>query len=231
MLSRSRLGMSDACTDHSGFAAAFAQALLAELGTRGSSMKPGPRPLESTPWEALCSEMRRLDEAGSWLLVVDGLELGAGTSDEAEGPLRRVLEELIGSSARLCLLLTSRGRSRGWPALGASKITELELPPLAPRDAALLFARRARRPLYLRDFERYEGQREDAQSPLQIRRADAAGGKQDGELVPRLADSALLRSLCGVPGRIVSAASLVDASLPSLLEHPDLSSTKLAASS
>jgi len=252
---------------------AFALAILNELRA-GSSRRPAPPGEEAggganggagpaqalTVRQALRQEVRRFDEGGQWLLVVDGLPrsnaaaarglshspsassccFSSGPSSEAsdeEGGgwspgseprtpldcLHGVLEELLCTSAQLRILLTARVPPRGpWAALGLSKVVEVELPPLAPDDAARLLARRAARPFYRRDFGVVTvgaggggsgasgGSGGNAGEPLPL----------DGELLGLLAACPLALKLGGSPGRIVAAAAEVHAGLPSLLRHP-----------
>lgn len=216
---------------------AFACAILEELhvrapqhcGDAASGLAAG------TVRQALRSAVRQLDQAGPWLLVVDGLPrsgtlrsgsrspssscFSSGPSDDEDvenhSPrtpldfLHGVLEELLCISARLCLLLTARQPLRGrWAAIGLSKVVEIDLPLLSPKDSARLFARRAARPLYRRDFGlQCES---DWASPLPFTE----------ELLEMIASSPLGPQMGGNPGRILAAAAEVHAGLPSLLRHP-----------
>jgi len=201
------------------FLDAFAQAALAQMAARSPLEPQAPGEASDRPWDVLLARARRLDELGPWLLVLDGLGLPEqGSNSGEEEMLAQALEGLLGCTARLRLLLTSRSRPRGrWAALGASKVVGLELAPLSLRDAALLFARRVRRPLYAQDFSTAESEVLRGGQPL-----------PGGVLLDRLAQSALLGSLGGVPGRIAEAAAEVDHALPSLLRHSALLSPTLA---
>jgi len=216
---------------------AFAYALLEELRERGQRSFASDEATGATARQALRNAARQLDQAGSWLLVVDGLPrtsrlrsgshspssscFSSGPSSDEEGGLRAsctpldslhgILDELLCTSARLCVLLTARCPLRGpWAALGLSKVVEVELPPLAPEDTARLLARRAARPLYRRDFGEESFSGADAGEPLML----------DQELVELLTTSPLFGQLAGSPGRVLAAAAEVNSDLPSLLRHP-----------
>ena len=85
------------------------------------------------------------------------------------------------------------------------------LTPLSIWDAAKLFARKAGRGLHAYDFP----SEVDGALP-ELRSNDDIEG--------RLEKHPLLKALGCVPRRIMLAASKVDATLPSLREHPDLPS-------
>lgn len=216
---------------------AFASALFDELRERGQRSFMTEEPTPGTARQALRNAARQLDQLGPWLLVVDGLPrssrvrsgshspssscFSSGPSSDEEAGVHRpgtpldslhdLLNELICTSARLCVLLTARCPLRGhWMALGMSKVVEVELPPLMPEDAARLFARRAARPFYRRDFGEESARGADAGEPLML----------DQELIRLLVTSPLFGQLGGNPGRVLAAAAEVHSGLPSLLRHP-----------
>lgn len=240
-----------------GLRGALASALLAEMAARGApggsreadaAEAPGSaargEAAAERPWQALRAACGRLDEAGRWLLVLDGLRPrgpeeqqprgaeatgpGALRQEEEEEELARALEELLKLSALLCVLVTARRLPRGrcWHELAALKVSSLPLAPLPPQDAAELFLRRVRRPLFAHDFNLA------APSP------GAPGGgvplrmsREPGGLLERLAAAPLMHALGNLPGRIVEAAAQVDTALPSLLQHPALPAAWRASSS
>jgi len=172
-------------------------------------------PRAEARWLALLEVARLMDEAeGLWLLVLDGLREPGGAA-VAERTLVKALQDLLDASAKLRILLTSRGH---WKRLSETKIVGVEMEPLPPRQAALLLARNVHRRLYLHDFEavRQEPHREEVESEL-------LGHEETFE---RLEASALLRSLGGVPGLLIEAADEVDERLPSLLQHSSLAGRK-----
>mmetsp|Transcript_70044 Transcript_70044/g.226631 ORF Transcript_70044/g.226631 Transcript_70044/m.226631 type:complete len:966 (+) Transcript_70044:212-3109(+) len=216
---------------------AFACAVLAELRERGGREIPAEGPTATVVRQELRTAARQLDQAGPWLLVLDGLPrssrlrsgshspssscFSSGPSSDEETAFRApctpldslhgILDELLCSSARLCVLLTARSPLRGpWAALGLSKVVEVELPPIAPEDAARLFARRAARPFYRRDFGDEGAGGPDAGEPLLL----------DQELLRLLMTAPLFGQLAGSPGRVLAAAAEVHTGLPSLLRHP-----------
>jgi len=216
---------------------AFACAVLDELRERGQCTSAQVEELTAaTVRQALRTAARQLDQLGPWLLVVDGCPrssrlrgdshspssscFSSGPSSDEEGGFRGprtpldslhgVLDELLCASARLCVLLTARCPLRGpWAALGLSKVVEVELPPLLPEDAARLFARRAARPFFRRDFGEGDSSA-NAGEPLML----------DQELVRLLVTSPVFGQLGGNPGRVLAAAAEVHTGLPSLLRHP-----------
>ncbi|CAE7637992.1 lkhA [Symbiodinium sp. CCMP2592] len=163
--------------------------------------------------EKLRQVVRQLDQAGSWLVVIDGLEEGAGDAD------RELLGELLQTTVNLRLLLTARTPLHGsWASLGFSKVVDFALPPLLSEDSARLLARRARRPLYAGDFQSH-GQREDTSEDLQAMDTPL---KLSSDLIQKLMLSPLMARVDGHPGQILKAAAEVRMDLPSLLRHPFL---------
>jgi len=186
---------------------------LAACGATSSTMVPASaseQTLLTRPgrWQALLDVGRQMDGAeGLWLLVVDGLR-DPDMKTSMEIALVKVLQDLLDAAAKLRILLTSSGH---WKRLGENKIVGIEVEPLPPRQAALLFARNMHRRLYLHDFEpppRGPALQEFKPEPL-----------REEEAFERLEASKLLRSLGGVPGRLIKAADEVDERLPSLLQH------------
>mmetsp|Transcript_121670 Transcript_121670/g.234639 ORF Transcript_121670/g.234639 Transcript_121670/m.234639 type:complete len:1500 (-) Transcript_121670:43-4542(-) len=202
---------------HSSHQEVFARAVLSEIFARGVQ---GELPAAAEPcWPVLRSVMQKLDEAGRWLLVIDNLQVSDGESTERDETLAQAFESLLSSSARVCLLFTTRNapRKSSWATLASAKVNCLEVPALAPQAASKLFLRRVRRPLYPRDFDpTAPGAKDPGGSvPLQM-------SQQPGGLLDRLAGCPLLHALGNIPGRIVEAAAKVDETLPSLLEHEAL---------
>lgn len=150
-----------------------------------------------------------LDQAGPWLLVLDGLPLGDA---DRPGLKHTLLTKLLQETVNLHLLLTSRMPPGGsWASLGLSKVVQTRLPELSLQDTARLLARRARRPFFRCDFdEAYGCERYHHSVPLQL----------NEELVALLALSPLCKLLAGHPGRILRAAAEIHPGLPSLLQHP-----------
>lgn len=150
-----------------------------------------------------------LDQAGPWLLVLDGLPLGDA---DRTGLTHTLLAKLLKETVNLHLLLTSRTPPSGsWASLGLSKVVQTRLPELSLEDTARLLARRARRPFFRCDFnEAYGCERYHHSVPLQLNK----------ELVALLALSPLCKLLAGHPGRILRAAAEIHPGLPSLLQHP-----------
>ncbi|CAK0879674.1 unnamed protein product [Prorocentrum cordatum] len=196
---------------------ALARAVLDDLAARGAP--PGaaaPAAAARSPWDAFRLAAQRLDEAGPWLVVVDGLEVaedGAGECDEA--CLAEALDAALRCAARLHLLLAARRSPRGapWGSLAGAKAVPLELPPLPPLEAAELFLKRLGRHLFECDF--------DPRAPPWGSGREAPVPKSR-HLLERLAVTRLLHALGNLPGRVVTAARLVTPALPSLLEHPAL---------
>jgi len=191
---------------------AFARAALDELFKRGPACVVAEVSAISEPWEALRTAARRLNEFGSWLLVLDGLE-----STEADSNSTTSLEFLVGAlldlldaSEQLRLLITSRSQ---WKRLGEWKVTGVEVKPMPPREAALVFLRNTHRHLHLHDFSSFESFNSlptgSLPEPLELEAA-----------LDKLVNSPLMGRCGGVPRRLVEAADEVDGTLPSLRRHP-----------
>lgn len=145
---------------------------------------------------------------GLSLLVIDDLHI---FQEVEKDELRLALEGALRLLESLRVLLTSRcALGGGWDSLEHSKVVSEHIATLPREDAAELFQRRCARQLYKEDFEAPPCNGTPRQ-PLNVSSAH--------EL---LLQSQLLKILDGVPGRIVSAAALVDGNLSSLLNHPAL---------
>jgi len=231
----------------------LARAILAELAERGP--KGGRigahgvaarahaamgKAASGARWETLLDLAHELDDMGRWLLVVDGLPEPEKVTP-AEKLLVKALQELLDASGKLRVLLTSRGQ---WKRLVDRKIVGVRLQPLAPKPAAVLFARNIHRVLRPDDFAACgEAGGSDAHGAVRSGASTSVapyppssqlrgcGGSVDASgpqplrieaAIDLLRDSPLLRALGGVPGRLIEAADEVDERLPSLLRHPFL---------
>jgi len=156
-------------------------------------------------WKAL-GDLSATGE-GLPLLVIDNLHIFQAAVKQE---LRMALEGALSSLTTLRLLLTSReGLGGDWAFLEHGKVVEVKMEDLSMEDAAQLFLRRCRRPLYPRDFE-------------------AESASLEGASVQRLLrESALLKALDRLPGCIIRAAAQVDDELSTLLNHPALGSASL----
>eukprot|EP00746_Dinoflagellata_sp_MGD_P009238 gnl/MRDRNA2_/MRDRNA2_118688_c0_seq1.p1 gnl/MRDRNA2_/MRDRNA2_118688_c0~~gnl/MRDRNA2_/MRDRNA2_118688_c0_seq1.p1 ORF type:complete len:877 (+),score=145.83 gnl/MRDRNA2_/MRDRNA2_118688_c0_seq1:291-2633(+) len=198
----------------------FADVFLKQLTSSGFTQSVSLPNIEGK-WNAALFLARQLDECGRWLMVIDGLNLAQSSSGTGadSGPsgsnddwLIEVLESLLKSTSRLCLLLTARCQATGrWTSLAHSKVVDRELAALPPAAAATLFLRRIRRPLFPCDFESSAPGPGQGATPLAKR-----------DVWDRITRAPLLHFLNGVPSRIIDAAAEVDSTLPSMLQHRSL---------
>jgi hypothetical protein len=190
----------------------FARALLALLSawnSKGSEVPP-EHPT-SDPWDSLRIATARFDASGRWLLVVDSVE---ADNVVREGELIRALQRLTAMASQVCIMVALRTPSQGlgdssrWARLGDCKVVKIPVPALHPLAAAKLFAFHVQRMLRAQDFS--------------IDTSHMSGDPGVQSWAELLTGTPVMRSLRGVPRRIVSAAGKVDYRLQSLFEHPDI---------